>query len=376
MRNSHPAQTLSHAALTRKVWLALPVSLLFSALCFAQTAAIQGDVKGEDGKPLVGAVIRIERTDIKQTLTTKTDKKGHYFYGGLQYGGTFNVSVEVGGKTVDAATGVKPAGTTDVNFDLHAQAAKAAAAPEEVEKGMTPAQKAEYEKNKKAQEAAIAKNKELNDAFNAGMDAEMAKKYDVAIEQFEKGTMLAPTQHVIWSHLADNYGNRAGTNEPEDMKKADLDKAIADYQKAIELEPREATYHNNYALILVRAKKLDEAKDELNKAATLDPSSAGKYYYNLGAVMANTNQTDAAGEAFKKSADAGYAEAYYQYGLVLMAKATTTADGKIVPAPGTVEALQKYIATAPNGPNVEAAKQLLTTLGAGVTTSFDNKKKK
>lgn len=366
---------ISHPAKARTLWLALPVSLLFSALCFAQTVAIQGDAKGEDGKPLVGAVIKIERTDVKQTLQTKTDKKGHYFYGGLQPGGVFNVTIEVGGKVVDAATGIKPNGTTDVNFDLKAQAAKANN-PEEQEKGMTPQQKAEYEKNKKAQEAALAKNKELNDAFNAGMEAETAKKYDAAIEAFEKGVMLAPTQHVIWSHLADNYGNRSTTNEPEDMKKADLDKAIADYQKAIELEPREATYHNNYALILVRAKKLDEAKAELNKAATLDPSSAGKYYYNLGAVMANTNQNDAAEDAFKKSADSGYAEAYYQYGLVLMGKATASADGKITPAPGTVEAFQKYIQAAPTGPNVEAAKQLLTTLGSGVQTSFDTKKKK
>ncbi len=371
-------QTLSHPAAARKLWRAVPVSLLFSALCLAQTAAIQGDVKGEDGKPLVGAVIKIDRTDIKQSLNTKTDKKGHYFYGGLQYGGTFNISLEVGGKVLDAATGVKPAGVTDVNFDLKAQAEKAAKAnsPEEAEKGMTPAQKAEFEKNKKAQEAALAKNKELNDAFNAGMEAENAKMYDAAIEQFEKASMLAPTQHVVWSHLADNYGNRATTNEPDDKKKEDLDKAIADYQKAIEIESREATYHNNYALILVRAKKLDQAKEELNKAATLDPSSAGKYYYNLGAVMANTNQNDAAADAFKKSADAGYAEAYYQYGLVLMSKATATADGKIVAAPGTIEAFQKYLAVAPTGPNADSAKQLLATLGSGVQTTIDTKKKK
>lgn len=360
---------------SRKLLLALPVSLLFSALCFAQTTAIQGDVKGEDGKPLVGAVIKIDRTDIKQALSTKTDKKGHYFYGGLQYGGTFNVSVEVGGKVLDAATGVKPGGSPqDVNFDLKAAAAKAAgaaAAPAaEVERGMTPAQKAEYEKKKKDAEAAIAKNKELNDAFNVGMEAEMAKKYDAAIEAFEKAAVIAPMQHVVWSHLGDNYAARATTNEPEDAKQADMAKAVADYQKAIEIEPREATYHNNYALILVRLKKIDEAKEELGKAATLDPTSAGKYYYNLGAVMANTNQNDAAQEAFKKAMAANYVEAYYQYGLVLVAKATSTADGKIVAPDGTIQAFQKYLELAPTGPNAQSAKDMLTTLGAGVQTSF------
>jgi len=365
----------------RKLLLALPVSLLFSALCFAQTTAIQGDVKGEDGKPLVGAVIKIERTDIKQSLNTKTDKKGHYFYGGLAVGGTFNITLEVGGKAVDAATGVKPSGApSDVNFDLKAAAAKAAnAAPEDVERGMTPAQKADYEKKKKDAEAALAKNKEVNDAFNAGMEAEMAKKYDAAIEQFEKAAVLAPMQHVIWSHLADNYAGRATTSEPEDAKQADMTKAVADYQKAIEIEPREATYHNNYALILVREKKLDDAKQELGKAATLDPSAAGKYYYNLGAVLANTNQNEAAADAFKKSMDTGYAEAYYQYGLVLISKATSTADGKIVAPDGTVQAFQKYLELAPTGTNAQSAKDMLTTLGAGIQTSFEQpgaKKKK
>src|SRR5580704_13140152 len=97
---------------SRKVLLALPASLLFSAFCFAQSVAIQGDVKGEDGKPLAGAVVRIERTDIKQSLNTKADKKGHYLYAGLGMNGTFNVTIEVAGKVVDAVIGVKPSGNT------------------------------------------------------------------------------------------------------------------------------------------------------------------------------------------------------------------------------------------------------------------------
>lgn len=359
--------------LSRKLLLALPVSLLFSSLCIAQTSAIQGDVKGEDGKPLPGAVIKIERTDIKQNLNTKTDKKGHYFYGGLAVAGHYNVMLEVAGKLVDQTKDIQLTGApADVNFDLKAAAAKAAGAtPEEVERAMTPAQKADYEKKKKEAEASVAKNKELNEIFNAGMEAETDKKYDAAIDAFEKAVQIGPTQHVFWSHLADNYSSRSDGNEPAEAKAADLAKAGTDYQKAIEIEPREATYHNNFALILVKEKKVDEAKVELSKAAELDPGSAGKYYFNLGAVLANTNQNDAAGEAFQKAMAANYNEAYYQYGLVLLSKATTTADGKIIPAAGTVEAFQKYLEVAPQGPNAQAAKDLLGTLGAGVQTNFD-----
>jgi tetratricopeptide (TPR) repeat protein len=371
---------------SRKLLLAFPVSLLFSSLCLAQTAAIQGDVKGEDGKPLVGAVIKIERTDIKQSYTVKTDKKGHYYYGGLGIAGTFNVSVEVNGKLADAISGVKTAGTApiDVPFDLKAAAdrtAKASTAPaEEVERGMTPAQKADFEKKKKDAEATVQTNKDLNEAFNAGMEAETNKNYDVAIQQFEKASGLGPTQHVVWSHLGDDYYYRAD-KETGDTREADLTKAAADYQKAIELAPGNAGYHNNYALILVREKKLDEGQAELGKAATLDPASAGKYYYNLGAVLANTNQNDQAAEAFKKSMATGYTEAYYQYGLTLVAKATTGPDGKTVAPDGTIQAFQKYLELAPTGPNAQPAKDMLAFLGSPIETNFqkpgqNNNKKK
>ncbi len=74
----------------------------------------------------MAAVVKIERTDIKQSFNTKTDKKGHYFYGGLGMNGTYNITLELAGKVVDAVTGVKPSGTAtqDVNFDLKAAAAR------------------------------------------------------------------------------------------------------------------------------------------------------------------------------------------------------------------------------------------------------------
>ncbi|HEX5431545.1 MAG TPA: tetratricopeptide repeat protein, partial [Bryobacteraceae bacterium] len=365
----------------RKFLLALPASLLVSALCWGQTTAITGNVKGLDGKPVKGAVIKIVRTDIKGNYTVKTDKKGHYYYGGLGLG-MYNVSVEVDGKEADAVQGVNTArvGTAEVDFDLKAAAARRAGAPQEdadAERGMTPQQKAEYEKKKKDAEARMAKDKALNDAFNAGREAETAKNWDVAIQQFEKASQLDPAQHVVWSHLADAYISRGnGKNGAEQA--ADYQKGIDNYQKAIALSPSDPAYHNNYALVLAKDKKLDEAKTELTKAAQLDPTQAGKYYYNLGAVLVNTGQMDQAAEAFQTaiSKDPNYADAYYQYGIVLMGKATTSADGKITPPPGTVEAFQKYLSLQPTGPNAEPAKAMLASLGSSVSTSFDKKKKK
>ena len=44
-------------------------------------------------------------------------------------------------------------------------------------------------------------------------------------------------------------------------------------------------------------------QEALDKAVELDPPNAGRYYYNLGAVLTNMGQTDAACKAFKKAID-------------------------------------------------------------------------
>jgi len=368
-------------SLMRKFLVAAPVALMFSSAVWAQTGAIEGDVKGEDGKPAVGAVIKIVRTDIKGNYQTKTDKKGHYYYGGLGLPGVFDVTIEMNGKPMDQMKGVRTTGApAEVNFDLKAAAARNAAAaggaaappPPEEDRSLTPAQRAEMEKKRKEAEEALARNKELNDAFNAGRDAETAKNWDVAIQQFTKASELGPMQHVVWSHLADAYISRAGTKNGAE-RDADYAKGIEYYKKAVELKPDDPAYHNNYALALAKAKKLDEAQAELTKAAQLDPPSAGKYYYNLGATLVNAGQNDGAVDAFKKAiaADPNYADAYYQMGITLLGKATTDANGKVVPPAGTADAFQKYLELQPNGPNADGAKAMLATIGAAVETNFD-----
>ena len=75
----------------------------------------------------------------------------------------------------------------------------------EQERGMTAEQKAALEKATKERQAAMAKNKELNDAFNAGMEGLKTKQYDAAIQAFTKAGELDPKQHVIWGNLAEVY---------------------------------------------------------------------------------------------------------------------------------------------------------------------------
>jgi superkiller protein 3 len=132
---------------------------------------------------------------------------------------------------------------------------------------------------------------------------------------------------------------------------------------------------HNKGLALVRVGKLDEGKAALVKAAELEPANAGKYYFNLGAVMINSNNTEGAVEAFRKAteADGKYAEAYFQLGTALVGKAEMKEDGTIVPVAGTVEAFKKYVELTPNGPNAAAAKSMIASLTGTVATTFTNK---
>src|SRR5215469_14346480 len=355
--------------------------MLFACSAFAQFATMEGDVKGPDGKMMVGAMVKIDRTDIKGHYQVKTDKKGHYLYAGLPLG-TYNVTVTLEGKDLPVQQGVRLRGgdPTNVSADFTKQAAEpagataaaaATAAAQEATRGLSAKDKAEQEKQAKEREEALKKNKELNDAFNGGIAAAQNKQWPEAIAAFNKASEMDPKQHVVWAQLAEAEVTFAGTKTGADGD-AEMKKGLDAYAKAIELKPDDPGYHNNYALALAKAKQFSEAQNELTKAATLDPPNAGRYYYNLGALLVNSGQNEPAGEAFKAAIDKDptYADAQYQYGVYLLSKASVGADGKVVPVPGTADAFQKYLQLKPDGPFADSAKSMLASLGTSIDTSY------
>src|SRR5580658_5736089 len=159
---------------------------LFALASFAQITGVEGVVKGPDGKPVQGAIIKIHRTDIKGDYATKgTDKRGHYIYNGLPIG-TYELSLWIDGKQVDMLKGIRTsAGDPQVHdFDEKAAAAdngaKQALAQKAMETGqisedlkrqMTPEQLKEFQKQIDAGVDKRKHNAALNDAYNAGMTA-------------------------------------------------------------------------------------------------------------------------------------------------------------------------------------------------------------
>ncbi len=394
--------------------------LLFCALTsFAQITALEGYVKGTDGKPMANAQISIDRTDIKGHWTCKTDKKGHYIYTGLQMG-TYDITLMVDGKEVDAVKHVRtsPGDPIKNDFDmskvaqsqantreLQQKAIETGQIPKELAQGLTPEQVAALKKQIEEQASKGKARAALNKAYNEGTtakeagDAAMAERtkaqiagnadeaakqmalaaqqYNAAIASFTESSTLDPAQIAVWNSMAAAYLALAKTKTGDDFLAA-VQKGIDMYQKSLELKPDDAGIHNNLGLALAQAKKLPEAQAELEKAVALEPASACKYYFNLGAVEANAHQDDAAAASFQKAiaGDPKCAEAYFQLGNSLMMKATTAADGTVTPAPGTVEAFQKYLEVAPNGPSAEGAKAMIVALGSKVETNYVDPKAK
>jgi len=274
------------------------------------------------------------------------------------------------------------------------QAMETGQVSDDLKKQLTAEQKAALDKSMKENKEKMQKNKALNDAFNEGFAALQAApqqttpdakalQYQTAVTALTKASELDATQPAVWSNLGDAYSGLASSKTGPEFDET-VAKGVAAYTKAIELKEDAAT-HNNYGLLLAKAKKYPEAEVELRKAAELDPTTAYSKYFNLGALLSNNGQSEPASKAFKLAIDSApdnpkNAESYYQYGLSLAAQATVDKDGKFVAPPGTIESFQKYIDLAPNGPNAQASKDMITQLGGSIQTDFKNpaaqKKKK
>jgi tetratricopeptide (TPR) repeat protein len=193
----------------------------------------------------------------------------------------------------------------------------------------------------------------LEAAFNEGMAAQRANDYRAAIAAFRRALAMDPGRDVIWAQLAAAYTGVGSLAPAKD--------ALA---KAVQLKPQDGAYRNNYAIALARIGNLEEAWTQLEEAARLDPANAGKYFYNVGAILVNAGHTPEAGRAFRRSieADPGFAEAHYQYGVWLVGKTAAGTDGRIHAPPRAREEFETYLRLAPNGPNAASARGMLSTM--------------
>ncbi|HEX8633937.1 MAG TPA: tetratricopeptide repeat protein [Pyrinomonadaceae bacterium] len=249
---------------------------------FALTAAAQPQttatgkvtLKQADGAevPVADAVVEIHRTDIKQTLKAKTNKKGEYLYTGLDAAGIYTLIVSAPGATSSFISNVRLSQQPNNNFALSpgdgkaftladvraagvssgstAKAGETALSPEEAKK-----KQAEYERQLAEVTAKNAKieerNAKLPAVFKAANEAFSAKKYDEAVTLYDQAIGIDPSEAVVYrnksivlrTRAVDRYNvaTKAKDQAGKDAARADLKLATETAEKAI------ATYRNPQA---------------------------------------------------------------------------------------------------------------------------------
>ena len=223
----------------------------------------------------------------------------------------------------------------------------------------------------KERSESIKKNKALNDEFNAGRTAMEAKDYATAEQHFQKAGEMDPARSRSGARSVTPTlpGQRRSPPQSETPHTTRLPRLT---RKPWPSNRTTALCTISSATSMARRAKLPEAKEALTKAAQTDPQMSAKAYYNLGANLVNTGKSDEAADFFKKAieADPNYADAHYQYGICLMAKAQVDASGKITPPEGTADQFQKYLELKPDGPFAQPSKDMLAQLGEKVNTQY------
>ena len=358
---------------------------------FAQASgSVKGVCKDAQGNPFADAVVVWVNTDNGQKYTLKTGKKGEYFSLGISPG-TYNVTLYKNADDLKANRETDHVKGFHVQIDENTVDFDVKKEQENQAKGvgLTP------EQLKQMQEAQARQAKEgntvkaLNEKLLAAKTASDAGDFDGAVAILTEANQVDATRDLVWFKLADAYRLSAAKQTDPAEKQKRFGEAADSYQKAIELkqdaikngkdkDPNAtkmlAAYYNNMADAYNRAGKIDDAVKTYEMAAQADPSSVAQSYFNIGAVLTNAGKVDEAVVAFDKciAADPTRAEAYYQKGVNLLGKATLQGD-KMVAAPGTAEAFQKYLELQPTGGHSEEAKAMLASIGAPVETGFKKK---
>ncbi len=353
-----------------------------SAPAFAQFGAVRGVCKDKDGKPLAGIAVEYHEAGSSRTYKLKTNAAGEYFSIAI-LPGIYNVVLVQNGQEIFHLNGIQIA-TEEKQVDMDLQHEQAVAAKQPGGAGQPAAMTA-------AQQKEFALVKALNDKLVAANQSLASGDVDAAIKSLTEATEIDANHTLLWSKLGDVYLDSAPKQTTSDDRTARYLKATDSYQKAIDIKQKELAarpktaddaadlghYYNNMAHAEAKSDKVDDAVKSFNQALQLDPERAPQYYYNLGAILTNSGRIDEAVAAYDKAiaADPAKPEAYYQKGVALIAKATTDKNGKVIPAPGTEAALNKYLELAPDGPYAQGAKGMIQYIGGTIEIRAGKTKK-
>ena len=382
---------------------ATAVVVMAAAPAFAQNVTVQGKVINPAGQPMPGVQVKFTKDTSKPekerqyTNTVTTDAQGAYKAENVTPG-DYLVVVMQGTVTADfQQVTFKASEDKTVNFDMTRA---------EYINAMTPEQKKALEEYKKNAGAAIDANKKIANlnttlaTVRTDLAAARPTGGDVSkdVSDMKAAVDSKPDESILWisygntleaqgDHFAkaDKDAHKPVSGDDEAMK--NYNDAIDAYKKGAELNAAskkpnpadQAAAWNGVGNTLAKQGKPVDAATAFENAVKAEPTNAGMFYGNEAAVLFNAGQTDAAAAAADKAiaADPNRPDPYFIKGQALIAKSTFDAKTqKIVPPPGCVDAYQHYLSLAPDGQHAEAVKEVLTSLGEKIDTSYKASKKK
>jgi len=145
---------------------------------------------------------------------------------------------------------------------------------------------------------------------NRGLAYQDKGDLDLALSDYNKAIQINP-------NYAEAYNNRGFTYQ----SKGDLDLALSDYNKAIQINPNLAEAYNNRGVTYQDKGNLNQALSDYNKALQID-SNYAEAYNNRGNIYQNKGDLDLAISDYNQALqiDPDYAEAYNNRGSAYQGK--------------------------------------------------------
>lgn len=299
---------------TKLVSIGLFIILTFSLIAYSgqTTGAAEGFIyDAQSGEPVSKARITLvfaKSESIKFHLSS--DNKGHFYRGGLTPG-FYNVNVEKDGYLpMSGSIRVRLGRTEKVEIRL------------ETFESLAP---------------------ESTRFSDQGSKLLKEGKYEEAIDRFTKAISEDSSNPVYYYYRGASF-----------ERNGNMEKALEDYQKSIELKPEFILPISRTARIHAKQKDFEKAIEFYKKAIELGDQDATTYY-NYGACLRNLGNSGEAKNIFEQLIvlDENYSDAYYQLGIIYIG----LGEGE-----KAKEFLQKFIDMDPENPNASIAREIIKSL--------------
>ncbi len=366
----------SQLSLGAAVFLSATTLSVFTLSAMGQgtTGKLHGRVTDPTGMPKAAGTIGLS-TDMGKTLKYTFPLSASGDFSGADIApGTYTMLLRLPdtaeGKYVDEIDNVKITAGQDLLQDDDMSR------KEYLDK-MTPEQRKQVEEFKKKNAEIMKGNmliKNLNGDLNQARQDNKDKKFDDAEALMLKDTALKPDGELLWYELGmAQVGLKKWPDAQVTLKKViDLDTASK--------KPSPELQGGAYAAlgeVLARSGKTDDAAAQYDLAAKAFPSKAGFYFTNEAVVYSNVGAGDAQVAAADKAiaADPKAPLPYYLKGQALAAKISVDAkSGAYILPPGLLEADNKYLELAPDGPYAPEVKAILAETQSKVKSTYKAKK--